>query len=237
MKNMGILVSSFLLLGICVSQTVMSATVAVVNSIGEKSEIVLSESDRFVDVLDVVQSYLQTEEGVQGLNRAALELEFSDTGILFRAKKSCFRNYECGYSKQDKEDIKRILTTLARDSLISVASQKSSINRAGDRIDGLHPFCFLMCIFTDEELKCCAHAIRDRGGWVGDGFYEGIVDTLTEECAKDNLYQFVDDFAKKVKIDPQLIRPSLQQQKWMEFTNILIDNIPRENNPNRYTDL
>jgi len=248
MKNIRILLLSFLLLGGWIPETLLSTTVTLVNSMGESSQINVEESDRFIDVIEYIQNQVlfaesNTDSQLESDDRMVfseipLEFEITHAGLFFRAKKkNCHRNYECGYSKRDKEDIHRILTSLARDSLISIASQKSSIERAGDRLDPLHPLCFLMCIFCDEELKCCAHAIRDRGGWVADGFYSGIVNTLGEEEGRNNLYQFVDDFAKKVKIDPAIIRPSLQQRKWMEFTNLLIDQIPRENDPTRYNNM
>lgn len=250
MKSVKRLFLGFLLLGSMLPPFVISKPVTLVNLIGESTEIDIVESDQFFDVINCIQSFFGTSEFISdstskqehplienALAAIPLEFESSQSGFIIRAKKKekdCYRNYECGYSKQDREDIKKIVTTLARDSLISIASSKSSIEKAGDRIKPVHPLCFLQCIFDDEEMKCGIHGIRDRGGWVGDGFFSGITDTLEEECGRDNLYQFVDDFASKVKIKSILINPSLKQKKWIEFVHLLMDNIPLDNNPNRY---
>jgi hypothetical protein len=160
--------------------------------------------------------------------------QLSSAGVTARSKTSHWREYEIPVSKSEKKDLAYILKTLAYDSLISIAASRSSIKKAGERIDHFHPFRFLMTIFTDEELKACVHAIRDRGGLPLNGFMDGITGSLKEESSKKNVLQYTSDFARKVKIDEALILPSLQQEKWKEFVNILIDKIPREIDPNRY---
>ena len=95
-----------------------------------------------------------------------------------------------------------------------------------------------MTVFNDEELKAGVHAIRELSGilvgLIRDGFFDPLFDTLKEEDARGNLLQFTDDFAENRNIDPALIQPSLEKGKWKEFVDILIDQIPRKINPNRY---
>lgn len=153
---------------------------------------------------------------------------------LCSSKKSPARNYYAPITQQEKDDLAYIINTLAKSSLLSIASSKSSLKKAGDRIDHLHPLKFLMGIFTDEELKANISAIKNRG-WVWDKFYDGIEGSLFEESKKNNIKaEFVMDFSRTIGINAQLILPSIKQKKWKEFVNILIDTIPRKGNPERY---
>lgn len=233
-----------------IPQTVLSKTITLVNSSGESIELEVNETDEFLTVLDWIQSYFQGDATAQEESQELEALELtndkiplinpqfdfvvSHAGVIVRAKKANWRDYEASVTKSEKKDIAYIVTTLGNDSLISIGTSKSSLKKAGDRIDHLHPFRFLMTVFSDEKLKAGIHAIRDRGGWVWSGFIDGITGSLNEEAGQKNLLQFAPDFANRVKIDPGLITPLLQQSKWSDFVNILIDKIPREIDPNRY---
>jgi hypothetical protein len=238
-----------LLVGGWSPQMVLSKTITLANSTGENVEFEIAENDQFWDVLARIQSYLQEDTIInkENLIPSALELDregglrdhpqfnfvISHAGIFVKAKKIVDRDYKVTVKKENKKDMVYILTALAYDSLISIGLSSSSINKAGDRIDHLHPYRFLMTIFTDQELIAAVHAIRDRGGLPWSGFLDGITGSLTEESEKNNVLQFTKDFAKKIKIDPALILPSLKQGKWIDFVNILIDNIHRDIDPNR----
>lgn len=248
MKRIQPILLGFLFIGGSISQTVLSNTmVKIETSSGENIEIGIDANDRFLDVLNEIHSYFQNEALAKEEQNEALtfgaenssrhpqwNLVVSHAGLAARAKKEDWRNYHVSVSKEEKQEIRYIITTLATYSLFGVGKERSSLNKAGDRIDHLHPFRFLMTIFTDEELKAGAASIRDRGGLVGGGFFDGITGSLKKEASQNNLLQFTADFAKKVKIDEDLISPSLEKGKWKEFVNILIDKIPREIDPNRY---
>ncbi len=118
-------------------------------------------------------------------------------------------------------------------SLVKIAKDRSSIKKAGDRLESLHPFHFLSTIFTDEEMKSSIHAMKSRG-WIWSDFFEGINTSMSEEERNNNILPFVDDFAAHVGIDPSLILPSLQSGNYKAFVNILLDKIPRSKNSGRY---
>ncbi|WP_068470982.1 hypothetical protein [Candidatus Protochlamydia phocaeensis] len=223
-----------------------SANLTLIDASGQSTEVYIDPSDRFQDVMQFVGNYFQ--EGVEsdeevalpicytGLNQEPTALTFivSNSDITIR-KKSAGRNYSQPVSKQEKKDIAYIVNTLAKESLISIANAKSSLKKAGERIDHVHPLRFLMTIFTDEELKAGVHAIRGRTSWIADEFFSGIVGSLSEEASKQNLKpEFIQDFAGQVNISTALILPPIQQARWKDFVNVLIDNIPRSNDPNRY---
>ena len=145
------------------------------------------------------------------------------------------REYERGYTKEEKRIITWIIKTIAWDNLVKLAKKKGDLKEEGKKVNSLHPLRFCEVIFSDEELKCGAHAIRERTGWVRDPFYNGITETLEEEYTCNNLkIEYIQDFAKNVKIDYGLILPLLQKKRWVDFVNCLIDNIPREKDPHRY---
>ena len=172
-------------------------------------------------------------EGIP-LDSPAIILKFLMQASPSARKQAVWRDYTVSVTKQEKKEMTYIITTLANDSLLSIGASRSSLKKAGDKIDHLHPFRFLMTIFTDEKLKAGIHAIRDRGGWTWEGFIDGITGSLKVEGGRNNLLPYVSDFAEKVKIDPSLILPSLEKGKWSDFVNLLIDKIPREIDPNRY---
>lgn len=207
-------------------------------------EVILSSisEDKFVDVIqylldDSIKDY-RAEINHSATQMLTLEVAVNSNQIFVKSSKphSIERNYNIPVSQTEKDDLTYITTTLARSSLPSLAtsSKRTALKKAGDRIDHLHPLRFLMTVFTDEELKANITAIRTRD-WVWGKFYEGLEGSLKEESRKDNMRnEFVADFATIIGIDVSLIQPSIQEKRWKEFVNILIDVIPRSGNPGRY---
>lgn len=204
-------------------------------------ELLLSSSseEKFVDIVQ----YLANEPSNAPMARwdgssqiLTLEVAVNENQYIVRSSKkhSTTRNYNIPVSQSEKEDLTYITNTMARNSLPSIATSKSSLKKAGDRIEHLHPLRFLMTIFTDEELKANIHAIRSRG-WIWDKFYDGLEGSLKDESKKDNMkIEFVIDFANTIGINVDLIQPAIQEKRWKDLVNVLIDTIPRSGNPGRY---
>jgi len=152
-------------------------------------------------------------------------------GAIAYAKKATARNYHTCVSAREKKNILFIMRTLANTPLLKI--KKEPLKKAGEKIEQLHPFKFLECVFTDEELKVCMHNIQGRS-WVWREFLRGITDSLAQEAAIGNLLPYRQEFANTIQIDPSLINPSLQGSHWKEFVNILIDKVPRNGDPNHY---
>lgn len=238
MQRVGqILIGCLLALGSIPPSAISAKTLQVVNSAEEKIEVDVQATDTFLDVMAWVESYCQSEPLTSehaAVSAMYLDWSVSPVGMSVRAKKS-YRDYDIPITKEDKKNLAYIVNTLAYDSLWSIGTSTASIQKVGDKLEYLHPLRFVMIIFTDEELKAGAHAIRDRGGWIWDGFLGGITRSLTDEAARHNVKEAqIRDFAKVVKIDADLILPPLQQERWEDFVDILIDKIPRQNDPNRY---
>lgn len=148
-------------------------------------------------------------------------------------KQTSARNYNASLDSSKRDDIAYIVKTLANSSLVKIKKSESSLKKAGDRVDGVHPLQFLACIFGDEELKVSMRNLHGRS-WVWKRFLNGLTGSLGEENALGNLLPFASDFAGKVSIDVQRILPSLQSGQWESFINILIKEIPRKGDSGRY---
>lgn len=212
----------------CFPSSMIGMNLTLINSEGAPIEVAIESSDKFSDVLASLAGYY----GDNGA--ASMTMLVVNDEVMVR-KKGTWRDYWAPVTKAEKKELYYIVKTLARDSLISIGTSKSSINKAGDKIEHLHPLNFLKTIFEDEEMKAYAHAIRDRGGLVWSGFMGGVTRSSDEETAHGNMKdEFIEDFAKILKIDAKLIIPHIKKSKWKELVISLIENIPRENDPNRY---
>jgi hypothetical protein len=213
----------------------------------------IEPSDSFMEVVEYMSHYLQAEQMAlqveeepldapinTPIKRLTLDIALSDDGIKCTprqaASKKAARNYMVPVSSSEKEKMRYIIKTLGYESIVKITSETSNLKKVGKQINHLHPLRFLMTIFTDEELKAGIHAIRGRSiSWIWSNFLDGIKGSLSEETANQNMrIEYIQDFANSVGINIQLILPSLQNGKWEEFVNILIDNIPRKTDPNRY---
>lgn len=203
----------------------------------------VNQEDSFLEVVKAINAF--NEKDLMESEYLAEELEealsFKVFGIaknilpeqLIKKVRSIPRSYEAGITAAESADIIYILKTLANSSLPKIKSAEASLKKAGERIDHLHPFYFLSCIFTNEELKVCVRNLQGRA-WVWKNFLTGTLDSLSEESARNNLLPYVHDFASKVKVDVNIILPIIQAERWERLVNTLIDEVPREGEPNRY---
>lgn len=144
------------------------------------------------------------------------------------------RNYENPVTADEKADIHFIVTSLATRSLISLAMAKDDLEKAGDRIDHVHPLRFLMTIFTDEELKAGMKKIRGKR-WVWNRFTAGLKQSLVTESSINNIKdEHVTDFASQIELTTDIIYPTILKQRWDEFIDLLITHVPRKGDFDRY---
>lgn len=215
--------------------------------LGDEILINTSDGDLFVLQVDPNQSLGELEEKVVALTygkKQPFVIEFSPQ---HEAKGWCLksvraqggylgypRDYSRELTREEKADIRYIVTSLANKSLISIGLVKAELEAAGDRIEHIHPLRFLMTVFTDEELKVGIRNIRGRG-WVWNHFVGGIRECLTTETGIGNMKaEFIHHFAHTVQIDHQIIVPSVSNQRWDDFIDLLITHIPRLGDHDRY---
>ncbi len=144
------------------------------------------------------------------------------------------RSYEAGLTDKNREDIAFVVNTLGYNNWIAILRKKGKLDATKTRLITVHPFRFLECIFADERLKVGARNIRKSGGPIWSGFMDGVIEGCGEESAKGNLNQYIDQFAKSVKIDPVHIRDKVEAKNWYGLVEALIKYIPREGDTNRY---
>ena len=233
----------FLDLLFCYPLAAMADLVVIENEQGESYVLEVNSEDTFLNVVDSIQA-LRQEAFIsdEGSLSAGEELNFTvrmiskNVTVSDRLAKKLLpypRSYAAGILASECADITYIVKTMANSSLPKIKIAETSLKKAGDRIDHLHPFYFLSCIFTSEELKVCMRNLQGRA-WVWKEFLKGIVTSLEEENGKGNVLPFAADFAKRVKVDVNVIMPILEAGRWERFVDTLIDIVPREGGSDRY---
>lgn len=217
--------------------------VVVENVQGENFVLEINEEDTFLDVIDSIEAFsssaiVSNDENSNDGEELKLTIRLISRNVSLAdklAKKFMVepRSYSAGIKPSECADITYIVKTMANSSLPKIKIAESALKKAGERIDHLHPFYFLSCIFTSEELKVCMRNLHGRA-WVWKEFLKGIVTSLEEENGKGNVLPFVEDFAKKVKVDVNAILPILQAGRWERLVDTLIEIVPREGGSDRY---
>lgn len=218
----------------------ISADSVVVESVeGDSYVLHVDEQDRFFDVVSSIQECL-AEGGTSGREMGAWESfkmyflpkSLSSDQVSKRARAEA-RSYETGMTAAQAGDIGYIVKTLANSSLPKIKSAESSLKKAGDRIDIVHPLQFLLCVFTNEELKVSLRNLQGRA-WVWKDFLGGLTDTLAEENARGNIAPYLADFAQRLRVNVNDLTPIVQSGKWDRFVNRLIELVPRASGSDRY---
>ncbi|HRD56005.1 MAG TPA: hypothetical protein PLC42_06370 [Parachlamydiaceae bacterium] len=198
---------------------------------GESAILPINQDDRFLDVME--QANLLAHEADFG-STFFMDCQLS-TKILMAEAVENDRDYQKKPTNKEKEDIAYILTTLGGDSLTTIWRKESSLKKAGNRIEHLHPLRFLLSIFSEEKTKVGLLQIKERGGKVSKEFFSKLHSNLSKEAGADNLkMEYIQDFAKQLKIDPNAISKSIEKHDWSEFVNTLIQLLPRSGDQGRY---
>ncbi len=158
---------------------------------------------------------------------------------LYANESTDFRNYNRGVTPSEASDIKFIITTMGHVTsplaYAALVSKAGDLNRAGDRIDGVHPLQFLACIFSDEEMKISMRNIQKNQPWQ-DFLYgawpkrnSGLANTFKEEANRGNLTpDQVHRFAQALGVDFPKYNNLIQNHRWEEVVASLINDIPRK---------
>lgn len=234
--------SIFWVVALALSMTgmnIFSEGIVVYASTGESVVIEYAPEETFVSVWERIEGQLQVIEGgryAEGNFREVISgsMVFEIDAVASVANDGG-RDYYRHLIKTEKNDLRYILTTLAKESLIYLLKKKPDLQKAGDRIDHIHPLRFLLTCFTDDELQGSFHCVYDKGGRVWGKFFGEIKKNLNEEAQRDNMQEeYVKDFAKKLKINYSQTLSAIKNKKWDQLISILIKQIPRAWDPGRY---
>lgn len=238
MKCIHLALLSSLFLGEIIPQDLLSNIVVIENSSGSSVEIGINENDRFLDVLDQIQNYFQQDTVANdersnaafgNSNHPSWNLAVSHAGLIVRAKQGIKRDYQAGFTREQKEDITFLVTTLAWGNAIELAKKNGELKAIKPRIVNVHPLNFLYIIFSNEKLIAGIAAIKERKiPSLKSTFFGELKASLEEEGDRNNLLPFVEDFANKLDISKKKIFPLLENRSYDEFVDMLIELKPRE---------
>lgn len=201
---------------------------------GEEHVVMIDDNQPFSEVVDYLVMNLSDDQAIPQNIQMDVYVANDRIHMKAAAKKGVNRDYNAPLRQSDVDDISFILGTMAKSSLISIATQRSALKRAGERIDHLHPLRFLEAIFSSEELKAYVAAVRNKS-FVWKEFLSGIVGSLEDESKNKNLTQEqLREFATKFHLDLNPLMPLIKEKKWKEFVNQLIDTVPRDGDTKRY---
>jgi len=227
-------VMSLALTGFVALQSSLLAHYIVVEDGSEASHVFsIDSNETFSDVMVNISKHMSDAGSAKTVRMKILPENYHITMQLAKKPRPAPRSYAGGLSRKDAEDIAYIVTTLANSSLPKIKSAETSLKKAGDRIDPVHPLQFLLCVFSNEELKVAIRNLQGRS-WVWSDFIDGITKTLAEENGKNNIQPYLGEFASKLNVSINILQPLQQSGKWEKFVTTLIDVIPRADGSGRY---
>lgn len=145
------------------------------------------------------------------------------------------RDYSTPPTAQDKQDIRYITKTLATTSMPRLMGQKGALKKAGDRIDHVHPLRFLEVLFSTEEMKAYAQAVRGRTFFIWGEFFGGLKNSLQEESLRGNITDAqIAAFSKNVGVKPSSIEGLIKNRQWQQLYDTLLKQIPRKGNTKKF---
>lgn len=154
--------------------------------------------------------------------------------VTSRSVQTQGRDYYRTASSKEREDINFIIRTLAKASWTELLKSKSNLKKAGDRTDRVHPLRYLLTIFSDNDLKDAFHCMHSRSK-IWSEFYSQFSESLKLESSRNNMTtEYIKDFATTLRINYDSIATPIQQERWQDFINQLLTQIPRSGNTGRY---
>lgn len=122
--------------------------------------------------------------------------------------------------------IQELVTTLAENGKISLLFKRGHLHNLGVALKKVHPLKFLSTVFADPHLKLCMGEIFDdrfkRTGFLEGENHDGISHSLTQEANRGKLEPYLNDFAQKVNIPVEAIRPFIKNSDWEGLILFLI---------------
>jgi AAA+ ATPase superfamily predicted ATPase len=208
---------------------------------GAISTLEISAETPFTDVVKllhsefIVDGSLSVNSEITFDNDFVLDFMVDSDHTYGRAisPKASMRQYHATLTDNEKRKIAHTIETLGNSSLVSLAREKSALEKEGREIEHIHPLKFLACIFSEERLKAAMHNIHGRS-WVWGQFFKGLKEALETEHMHENLLPYIQDFSNHLKISSKKIYALVEKQRWKEFIEILFIEIPRSENSTRY---
>ncbi len=120
-------------------------------------------------------------------------------------------------TQAEKQNIQYIINTLSSKSVFQLVFFRKKLQKAGDNVDHVHPLRFMAYVFSDPKLKSEVKRIPSMP-W--NQFVQDMVKSFDSAASRGEMKQsYIEDFAKKVGVNPQMIEPALKEHRWRVFMN------------------
>lgn len=216
-----------LVAGIVLSLPLHAVEVVVRCPEGKLQMVHVEDHESFHNVISILQD-------VHGQKGEYLLDFMAKDPLDYHAATAKSRHYLQAVTASERSDINFIINTLGMSSLAKVTKSKSSLKKAGDRVDHVHPLRFLLTIFSDEPMKASIHAMQGRS-WIWSEFINNLKDTFEEEAVRGTLSKdYVVDFSQKLGLNPDTVNTYVQQHSWTGLVDYMISSIPRNADHGRY---
>lgn len=127
-----------------------------------------------------------------------------------------------GSNPQDIAKIIELFTTMGNHGKIDLLmNYKSHLEQLGKEIEHVHPLKLLGIIFSTPNMKTYMDNVYNDY-FKCKYFIDGLGSSMNHEITKNNLFQYVNDFALDVKADPNLVNSFLKKKDWKGLVNYLI---------------
>lgn len=205
---------------------------------GENITVHIEAKDTFTDVMKSVEGHIKSVEqsdSEQSIGQFLIDYMCGDAKKCRKSHQGS-RDYYRMVNPSEKEDITYVLKSLAKGSWAELLRKKSSLEKAGDRFDHIHPLRFLQFMLKDEKLKAYLYGILEGSSRVRREFFDkGLYDNLTKETNLNNMKdEFVTDFANSLQVDPNHFLPLVRNRQWDEFINTIVRLLPRAGDTDRH---
>lgn len=125
-------------------------------------------------------------------------------------------------SQDEGKVIEEIVTTLGKNSLVSLGFKKGHLKNLGKQLRGIGCLQFLGYIFTKDELKLHMKAIQNSS-FKWSGFMDGLKPGFEKEAKSNKLFEELPGFAATVHADYNKLLTKAKEGDWDEFVKTLIE--------------
>jgi hypothetical protein len=219
-----------------------------IETTGEELILDIQPEDTFLGVLESISLCFDIpdaeadENDLQLLNSAQKQFTMDVfvagskiSKVVAKQPKNIPRNYWAFVTPVEKGHVKFILETLAMEPWYKIIANKRALEDAGEQVDHLHPFKWLLCIFSDPQLLGYIHMIFNSKGFPLKGFYDGTTKSLEREHSFNNLKpEYIQDLANHLHINPKALTPSLKDRDWKGFVKAVYKEVPWEGGSDKY---
>lgn len=129
------------------------------------------------------------------------------------------RDFYHELSSSEKKDLSYLIHTLAEKSLPALFFCRSNLEKAGNRLDHLHPLRFISAIYTDPKLLTAVRTVSKRS-MVWPEWVSGMAESFVSAHKGDNMHVDIQiAFCEELGIAYETLQPYFSKQDWIGLMN------------------